>query len=667
MIRVGPEVLRDLPAAAQLEWLLADGLGGYASSTVIGLNTRRYHGLLVAATQPPVGRMVLLSRVDETLWLGGTGHPLATRAYPSVVEPPGYEWAASFALDPLPTLTWEVPSGARLARTVARVQGAPGTVIVYRYEGTGPAVLELRPFLAYRDHHALQRENAAIHPEVSREGDDVILRPYDGCPPLTLRASRAHWESGGHWYRQFEYERERERGLDSREDLFAPGAFRVVLHPGESVALTAWAGKVPPDFDPVALVSDERRRLRRIGGGGDEGEGLLVELRRSASTFVVRRGEAGYSIIAGYPWFADWGRDTMIALPGLCLTTGRHEEARAVLGEFARHVQDGLVPNRFPDGGEAPEYNSADAALWLVVAIHHYLEATGDRAFVNTHLRPAVTAILEGYRQGTHHGIHVTAEGLVSQGEVGLQLTWMDAKAGGHVVTPRRGYAVEIQALWYNALQVGAEIARSAGDTTSAQEWSLLANRARDSFLRAFWSDNAGYLADVVSGGTRDLSLRPNQLYAVGLPHALVPRDKAGYVVEAVRQHLLTPVGLRTLAPGDPAYLGRHAGDVRERDEAYHQGTVWPFLMGIYFDSVIRVYGEQGKAEARAWLAAFERHLEEAGLGTVSEVFDGDPPHRPGGAIAQAWSVAELLRIAERLGRIPVVRSGVGPRARTVV
>jgi predicted glycogen debranching enzyme len=357
----------------------------------------------------------------------------------------------------------------------------------------------------------------------------------------------------------------------------------------------------------------------------------------------------------------------MIALPGLCLASGRFAEARSILREFAHHVNEGLVPNRFPDDGEVPEYNAADSALWLVVAVHQYLEATGDRDFLNRYLRPAVTAVIEGYRHGTRHNIHLTSEGLIHQGEAGLQLTWMDAKAGGHVVTPRRGYAVEIQALWYNALQIGTDIAKGAGDEAHARDWSQIAIRARDSFLRAFWSDSVGYLADVVSAGTRDLTLRPNQLYAVGLPHSLLPRDKAGCVLEAVRKHLLTPVGLRTLSPDDPAYIGHHRGDARSRDEAYHQGTVWPFLMGVYFDAVIRVYGEQGKGEARAWLAAFERHLEEAGLGTVSEVFDGDPPHRPSGAISQAWSVAELLRIAERLGRIPVVRPPSGPRNRIVV
>ena len=394
------------------------------------------------------------------------------------------------------------------------------------------------------------------------------------------------------------------------------------------------------------MVATERTRLRALAGGS---EGLLGDLRRAAAAFVVKRGESGRSVIAGYHWFADWGRDTMIALPGLCLSEGRHDVARTILAEFARYVDGGMIPNRFPDGGEPPEYNAVDASLWIVVTVHRVVEATGDREFARQRLKDTVAPILDGYRAGTRHGIRMTPDGLITQGEPGVQLTWMDAKVGDWVVTPRRGYAVEIQALWYNALLIGADLARDAGEIPRATEWTSLAGTVRDSFLRTFWSDSAGYLADVVAGGTRDLSLRPNQLYAIGLPHALLSRDKALRVLDAVKRHLLTPVGLRTLAPSDPHYQGRYDGGVRTRDAAYHQGTAWPFLMGIYFDAAIRLHGEEGKTAAREWLAAFAPHLKEAGLGTISEVFDGDPPHRPGGAIAQAWSVAELLRIAGKL------------------
>ncbi|PYQ21557.1 MAG: glycogen debranching protein [Acidobacteria bacterium] len=651
-MRLGPDVLRDPARASLREWLHTDGLGGYASSTAVGLNTRRYHGLLVVATRPPVGRMVLLSKLEETLGVGGRRYDLGTNAYPGAIHPRGFEWAASFELDPLPTLTWEVEGGI-FSRTVCRVHDEPLTAVAYRYDGAGSPVLELRPLLAYRDHHALQRENAAVRAAGDREGTDVVLRPYDGCPPLRLRLPGSTWIPDGLWYRAFEYERERERGLEFREDLFSPGVLRVELLPGRAVHLLASAGTLVPAVNAERLMAVERRRLRVCGGGG---EGALPELRRAADAFIVRRGLAGRTIIAGYPWFADWGRDSMISLPGLCLATGRPDDARAVLAEYARHLDGGMIPNRFPDGGEEPEYNAVDAALWMVVAVGRYLEATADAGFVRMRMADAVASILAGYRDGTRHGIRMDDDGLIVQGEEGLQLTWMDARIGTECVTPRRGRAVEVQALWYNALLIGADVAREAAEPARAREWTALAGRARESFLRIFWSEERGYLADVVGAdGQPDYALRPNQLYALGLPHALLPRDRALRVLDAVRRHLLTPVGLRTLSPEHPAYRGRYAGGPAERDAAYHQGTVWPFLAGAYFDAVTRVHGEAGKAEAREWLDGFAAHLEEAGLGTVSEVFDGDAPHAPGGAIAQAWSVGEILRVAVRTGWRPAL------------
>jgi predicted glycogen debranching enzyme len=651
-VKLGPDVLRDPSRASLREWLHTDGLGGYASSTVIGLNTRRYHGLLVAATRPPVGRMVLLSKLDETLSVGGRRYELGTNTYPGVIHPRGYEWAASFELDPLPTMVWEVEGGT-LSRTVCRIHDEPMTAVAYRYEGAGSPILEVRPLLAYRDHHALQRENVGVRPGGEREGADVVLRPYDGCPPLRLRMPGATFAPDGLWYRHFEYEREKERGLDFREDLFSPGVLRVELLPGRGIHLLASAGTLPGSVDPERLMAAERRRLRVRGGGG---EGALPELRRAADAFVVRRGAAGRTIIAGYHWFADWGRDSMIALPGLCLATARPDDARAILSEYARHLEGGMIPNRFSDGGGEPEYNSVDAALWMVVAVGRYLEATGDTDFVRRRMADPVAAIIDGYRAGARHGIRVNADGLLTQGEPGLQLTWMDARVGGEVVTPRRGQPVEIQALWFNALLIGAEVAREAGEPARAREYSALAGRARESFLKAFWSEEHGYLADVVADdGRADFSLRPNQVYALGLPHVLLPRDRALRVLDAVKRHLLTPVGLRTLSPEHPAYRGRYAGGPAERDAAYHQGTVWPFLAGAYFDAVTRVNGEAGKAEARDWLDGFAAHLEEAGLGTVSEVFDGDAPHAPGGAIAQAWSVGEILRVAVRTAWRPAL------------
>ena len=644
-MRLEAATLRDPARAETLEWLLADGLGGYASSTVLGLNTRRYHGLLVVATRAPLGRMVLLARLEESLVLGDRRFDLSTSAYPGALHPQGYRWAAGFALDPLPTLTWEV-GGGRLSRTVARVNGAPGVVVLYLFEGNGSARLELRPLLAYRDHHALQHENDCVLRGVERLGEDTIVRPYEGCPTLALRVPGAQWSLDGVWYRRFQYARERERGLDFEEDLWSPGSFAVRLKASRPASLLAWAGEIPPAQDATSLVAAERKRLRERGS---ELDGLNGELKRAADAFVVRRGEEGRTILAGYHWFEDRCRDTMIALPGLCLATGRHEDARLILSEFARQLEGGLLPSRFPEAGRAPEYTSADAALWMVVAVHRYHEATHDHEFVRTQMLPAVAAILDGYRAGTHHGICMTADGLIAQGEPGVALTWMDARLEDWLVTPRHGYAVELQALWINALLIGADLARAAGDANRASDWASLASLARSSLLRAFWSEDLGYLADVVSGPTRDLALRPNQLYAIGLPHVILAWDKAARVLDAVRRELLTPVGLRTLARSNPAYRGSYQGDTRFRDAAYHQGTVWPHLMGVYFDALIRVHGEEGKRAAGQWLRDFAAHLQDAGLGFVSEVFDGDAPHRPGGAIALASSVGELLRVASRL------------------
>jgi predicted glycogen debranching enzyme len=645
VLRLGTEVLRDPTRAAAFEWLLADGLGGYASSTVLGLNARRYHGLLVAALQAPRARLALLSRLDETLVAGGLRYELATNAYPGVVHPRGFEHAASFSLDPLPTLSWEV-SGGRLSKTVARVHGEPGLVVSYAWDGEIPVRLELRPLLAYREEHALQRENQALRPEAHRAGDDVIVWPYPALPPLAMRVPGAEFSGDGIWYRQFEYARERERGLDFQEDLWSPGSFSTTLAPRRSAAFLAWVAAVPAACDAAAILAAERRRLRERGSDVD---GALGVLRRAADAFVVSHGSTGRRIVAGYHGVEERGRDAMIALPGLCLATGRHREARSVLAEFAGQVVVGLVPGRSPGDGRPPELESSDASLWMAVATHRYLDATRDAEFARDVLRPALAAAIEGLRAGARHDMRITPDGLVTQGASGPQLTGRDARPGWRVPAPRGGCAVEVQALWLNALLVGAELARLAGEGERAAEWTALAGRTRQSALRAFWSEDAGYLADVVDGGPPDLSLRPNQLFAIGLPHALLPREKALRVLAAVRRELLTPVGLRTLAPSDPAYRGRCEAVAGSHDAAYHQGTAWPCLMGVYFDAAIRLLGEDGKREAIEWLRGFSFHLEEAGLGFVSQAFDGDAPHTPCGAIAQACSVAELLRVAERL------------------
>ena len=470
-INFGPETLRDLDLACGREWLLPDGLGGYASSTPIGLNTRRYHGLLVAATRPPLGRMVLLSQLDEAIVIGGVRQALSTRAHADAVDPRGFEAALAFTLDPLPTLTWQVEGGT-LSRSITRVSGSPASALVYAYDGTSPATLELRPLIAYRDHHALQRENSAVNGESERDGPDVVLKPYSGCPELRLRVPEGEFIPDACWYRRFVYERERERGYEFEEDLFSHGRFVVRLYAGEVATLVAWAGPMPEGAEGVDLADAERERLRAAGG-----EDLLGRLRRAADAFVV--GDARRAVIAGYPWLPERGRDAMIALPGLCLARRRMSEARDILSEHARRLDAGLLASHFPETGGAL-HETADASLWFVLAVQRCLEAGADRAFVRSALYGAVSAILDAYRRGTRYGIRMTPDGLLTQGEARKALTWMDARSGEHCITARAGEAVELQALWYNALLSAAGLAQQAGDSRRSAEWRRLARLAHD-------------------------------------------------------------------------------------------------------------------------------------------------------------------------------------------
>jgi predicted glycogen debranching enzyme len=640
MLTLGKEILQDVGEASLREWLVGDGLGGYACSTVLGLNTRREHGLLVVATRPPVERMVLLSRVEEALSIGDSRQELGTNAYPGGFHPEGYRQAVGFAFDPLPTLTWETLGGT-LSRTVARVHGVPATVVAYRLEADAPAVLELRPLLAYRELEALQRENTHLAPQVQRDGQDVVLRPYPGCPSLVMRVSEGRWDTDGLWYRKFEYARDREAGREHHEDLFSYGLFQVPLAARGTAFLIAWAGAMPPGIEGAALLANARKRVRSLGEATD---GLPGHLRRAADAFLVRRGTAR-TIASGYPAGTDRGRDAMAALPGLCLATGRHEEARGILNDFVSLVESGALPHPYPENGGPPRYESPDAALWLILAVERYREATGDIEFVRSRMQGAILAILEAYRSGTRHGFGLGPDGLLIHDAPHLR-TWADG-------APRAGAAVEVQALWYNALLIGAELGREAGQSVRAAEWSAMAARTRESFLRGFWSETRGYLADVVKDGVADLTLRPSQLYAIGLPHSLLPRDKAQRTLEAVKR-LVTPVGLRSLPNTDPRY-GLPAGGAGAGGRP-PEGAAWPHLIAIYFDALIRVHGEEAKAEAWRWLDQFPPRLLDGAVGMVPESYEGDAPHRPLGAPAQAWAVAEVLRLLNRLGRRPAHR-----------
>jgi len=618
------------------EWLETNGIGGFSSSTIVGLNTRRYHGLLTAATKPPVGRVVLLSKLEETLVIDDRRHELSSNQYPGVIHPQGFNYQSDFRIDPFPTFTYEIEN-LRLTKSVFMVEGQNTTVVQYELSGDkqDEIRLEIRPLMAFRDYHNTTHENDALNSQIETEHGGITFKPYADLPALHLAHDPADVERDGFWYRNFQYAIEQERGLDFVEDLFNPCKLTFDMNSRAKVSIVASTERQD------AANADAHRKAeveRRPTGKND----LVTLLKTAADQFIVAR-EQGETVIAGYHWFGDWGRDTMIALPGLTLVKGRCEIAKDILAEFAKHVDRGMLPNRFPDAGEAPEYNTVDATLWFFEAVRSFLQYTGDFEFVRTKLYAVLQDIVNWHVKGTRYGIHVDEDGLLFSGEPGVQLTWMDAKVGDWVVTPRHGKPVEIQALWYNALRVMEDLARRFNEPK--QEYGAMADKARASFNRLFWNEQAGCLYDVVNGELRDASIRPNQVIAISLANTMVARDRAVSILSVVERELLTPRGLRTLSLSDPNYIGRYEGGPGSRDGAYHQGTVWPWLMGPYITAYVKTFGRQaGQTFAATWLENFQQHLHEACLGQVSEIFDGDAPHTPRGCVAQAWSVAELLR-----------------------
>jgi predicted glycogen debranching enzyme len=568
-------------------------------------------------------------------WLERPGDTLAltSQCYaPDVIHPDGAERVVAFSSDPWPTWTFALPDGSRIEHGVLVQPGRAATTLYWRLCAGQGGTLAVRPLVSGRDYHALHHENPAFRFDAEVSGGRVVFRPYPSLPAIVASSNGIY----GHqpdWYRSFLYTEERARGLDHVEDLAAPGVFRWDLRQGEAVLTLAAEGQESVEDVAAVRAAEERRRGR-----------FPTRLHRAGDAYLVRRG-SGKTILAGYPWFTDWGRDTFIALRGLCLATGRLDDARAILLEWAGAVSEGMLPNRFPDRGETPEYNAVDAALWYAVAVHDFLQVARRLAQRDRRkLEAAVEAILSGYARGTRYGIHVDDDGLLASGQTGIQLTWMDAKVGDWVVTPRIGKPVEVQALWLNALRIGSGF---------SERWAELFTRGREAFGRRFWNEATGALHDVVDvdhrPGSVDSAFRPNQIFAVGgLPFAVLEGPRARRVVDAVEARLLTPLGLRSLAAAEPGYVPRYRGGVRERDGAYHQGTVWPWLMGPFVEAWVRVRGSssEAKREARArFLAPLLAHLDDAGLGHLAEVADGDTPHAPGGCPFQAWSVGEALRL----------------------
>lgn len=631
----------------QDEWLEADGLGGFASGTVSTMRTRRYHALLLAATQPPAGRFVLVNGFDAFVETANGVTALSSQAYPAdIVHPDGVQHIVEFSHEPWPRWVFALADGSRLQQEIFAVHHAAIVVVCWRFIGpSAKAQLSVRPFFSGRDYHSLHHENNGFNFQPLQNGPRLLWQPYSGVPGIAALHNGAYAHQPD-WYRNFAYAEEQARGLDCTEDLATPGVFHFDLAVNEAILIFAADG-----FDDG--------RLARASGA----EPLLVELRaneqrrrkqfatpmdRAADSYLVKRGK-GKTIVAGYPWFTDWGRDTFISLRGLCLATERFDEARDILLEWSGVVSAGMLPNRFPDLGDQPEYNSVDASLWFIVAVNEFLAAMKARGRIvyewqKQSLQQAVDAILTGYSGGTRYGIHMDSDGLLACGVPGSQLTWMDAKVGDWVVTPRIGKPVEVQALWLNALWIGSQF---------SPLWQQPFARGCESFRQRFWNEEKKCLYDVVdvnhASGQVDEAFRPNQIFALGgLPLALLDGARANATVDAVEQRLWTPLGLRSLAPGEPGYTAHYYGGVSERDGSYHQGTVWPWLIGPFVEAWLRMRGHSAaaKREARArFLAPLLDHLKVTGLGHISEIADAGAPHTPRGCPFQAWSLAEVLRL----------------------
>ncbi len=637
------DVTHHFEQAVRKEWLETNGLGGWASSTIIGANTRRYHGLLIAATRPPVGRMVLLSKLDETIEQGERTWQLGTNQFPGVIHPQGLLYQNRFEKDFFPVFEYEC-GGIRISKTIAAVHDENTTLIVYNVEkAPGEFVLQLQPFIAFRDYHSLAKANDGISTESNFAGGLLKLQPYENTPPLFILVPSSDFEKQPAWHYNFEYREEQERGLDFQEDLFTHGRFKKTLKKGDTLGVIISTAD-PDGRNAQFLLQKEQKRRQSLLQNVTSDDPLERTLRLSADQFIVKRDSHLKTIIAGYHWFSDWGRDTMIALPGLTLVSGRFDDARKILRAFARSVSRGMLPNRFPDAGEAPKYNTVDATLWFFIAIYKYLIYSQDFNFIRHELLLVLKDIIKWHYRGTRYNIHVDTDGLLYAGEPGMQLTWMDAKVGDWVVTPRQGKAVEVNALWYNALKIYAEFCRLAKNKAECGRFEIRTAKLKRTFNKTFWNADGNYLYDVVDGDLRDASVRPNQLFAVSLPFSLLSTQRSKQVLAVIEKELLTPVGLRSLSPNDPAYRPFYEGDQWQRDGAYHQGTVWSWLLGPYITALVKIRSEAGRQKAIGILEKFLPHLQQAGIGAISEIFDGAAPHEPRGAVAQAWSVAEILR-----------------------
>lgn len=653
LISFGREVCGDIEASESREWLVTNGLGGFASGTVGGQLTRRYHGLLIAAQHPPLGRTLLVPKFDEVVEYDGRPYPLATNRWRSgVVEPQGYRRIEEFHLEGMSPVWTYACADALLSKKVWMEHGANTTYVLYRLErASESARLSVKALVNYRDFHNLTRAGN-WKMEISEVGRGLCINAYFGASPFYVLSSSGSVQQCHQWYRAFELATETLRGMSHQEDHLHAGTFVVDLKPGDSVLMVA-STEPQPDLDAQsALKRYAEREQRLLEHFREVHRGIQVpawvdQLALAGDQFVVERqssGAEGHTVIAGYHWFSDWGRDTMVALPGLTLATGRPDVARDILLAWAGFVDGGMLPNRFLESGETPDFNTVDAALWYFNAVRAYWSHTRDRGFLKQ-IFPTLCDMVAAYMRGTRYNIHLDrSDGLLYAGQEGLQLTWMDARVGNQVVTPRIGKPVEINALWLNALRAMKEFADELGGP--ADDFEHSAEQAVKGFER-FWNAPAGYCFDVLDGPEgNDASLRPNQIFTVALTESPFDPERQRAVVDAVGRHLQASPGLRTLAPDDAHYKDTYAGSQEDRDGAYHQGTVWGWLLGPFVKAHLRVHNDP--RAAASFLAPVIHHLQAHGLGTVGEIYDADAPFMPRGCIAQAWTVGGIMEAWEK-------------------
>jgi len=652
-IKFGREVCGNLDAAEAREWIVTNGIGGFASGTIAGCETRRYHGLLLAALRPPVARTQLVTGLDEIVRYGGAEYSLATHQWAGgVVDPKGFLNIESFRLDGMMPVWTYALADALLEKRVWMRHGENTTYVEYAMvRGSSGVELDLKALVNYRDFHgSTHAGNWRMKIDPVENGVQVMA--FDGATPFYLKCAGAVYQPRHEWYRNCFLPVEKERGLDDLEDHLFAALFQAKLKVGTTVTFVA-STEATAGLDGAAVRAESAEREAKLVQSwlaenektAADSPNWLPQLVLAADQFIVKRSMPefpdGRSIIAGYHWFGDWGRDTMIALPGLTLATGRADVARQILLAFAEYVDGGMLPNNFPDVGGQPQYNSVDAALWFFEAVRQYFAVTKDGRTL-LQLFPTLGEMIDAHVKGTRYSIHVDpADGLLYAGEPGVQLTWMDAKVGDWVVTPRTGKAVEVNALWINALETMAEFARLLA--RPGEGYEKLSAKARKSFQK-FWNEERGCCFDVIEAPSvgNDAALRPNQLLAVSLPVTPLTEEQQKSVVDVCAQHLLTSYGLRSLAPGERGYQGHYAGGPKDRDAAYHQGTVWGWLLGPFVLAHLRVYGD--RAEAMRFLEPLGISVHMYGLGTLGEIFEGDPPFTPHGSIAQAWTVGEVLR-----------------------